>query len=160
LTLFIRTKSIQVRDSRFLGGANRMNAQLIEGQERAALGLWLDVTAQAVRSKGPDLTARQTALLLTVYLEQGPHTVRALAKKLTVGKPAIVRALDSLGEAGFLTRVPDPSDRRNVFIVGTEEGALKLGDYARNIANSIAQITRDDRLALGEELDETKKRFA
>ena len=118
-------------------------AETIDLQDRQALGLWLDVTWHAVRADGPDLTARQTALLLTVYLEAGPHTVRALAKRLVVGKPAIVRALDSLSEAGLLSRVPDPDDRRNVFIVGTEQGALQLGDYARNIARNIAQITRN-----------------
>ncbi len=119
-----------------------MSQQIIDGQDRAALGLWLDVTAQTVRADGPDLTARQTALLLTIYLEAGPHTVRMLAKKLGVGKPAIVRALDSLGDVGLLVRVADPSDRRNVFIEGTAQGALQLGNFARNIANNIAQITR------------------
>jgi DNA-binding MarR family transcriptional regulator len=119
-----------------------MSKQIIDRQDRDALGLWLGVTSQTVRADGPDLTARQTALLLTIYLEPGPHTVRVLAKKLGVGKPAIVRALDSLGEAGLLLRVPDPHDRRNVFIEGTSAGALQLGDYARNIANSINQIVR------------------
>jgi DNA-binding MarR family transcriptional regulator len=119
---------------------NLDNIDAIEVQDRQALGLWLDVTSHAVRADGPDLTARQTALLLTVYLEKGPHTVRALAKRIGVGKPAIVRALDSLGDAGLLTRVPDPADRRNVFIEGTAQGALQLGDYARNIARNIAQI--------------------
>jgi DNA-binding MarR family transcriptional regulator len=117
--------------------------ETIDAKDRQALGLWLDVTSHSVRAEGPDLTARQTALLLTVYLDTGPHTVRALAKRLGVGKPAIVRALDSLGDAGLLARVPDPNDRRNVFIVATEHGALQLGEYARNIARNIAQIARD-----------------
>ncbi len=112
-------------------------------EDRKALGLWLTVTSQSVRAAGPDLTARQTALLLTVYLEAGPHTVRALAKCLGVGKPAIVRALNALGDIGLVQRVPDPSDRRNVFIEGTAQGALQLSDYARTIATNIAQITRD-----------------
>lgn len=112
-------------------------------EERLALGLWLDVTTHAVRAQGPDLTARQTALLLTIYLEGGPHTVRALAKRLSLGKPAIVRAIDSLSDAGLVMRVPDPDDRRSVFIVGTEEGTLQLSDYARKIAGSIAQLARD-----------------
>jgi DNA-binding MarR family transcriptional regulator len=117
--------------------------ETINLQDRQALGLWLDVTSRAVRAEGPDLTARQTALLLTVYLEAGPHTVRALAKRLGVGKPAIVRAIDALSDAGMIMRVPDPSDRRNVFIEGTSEGALQLGDYARNIAHNIAAIARE-----------------
>jgi DNA-binding MarR family transcriptional regulator len=112
----------------------------IDAQERQALSLWLDVTAQAVKSKGPDLTARQTAMMLTIYLEPGPHTVRGLAKKLGVGKPVIVRAIDALSDANMLVRVPDPADRRNVFIEGTDFGASQLADYARNIARNIAQI--------------------
>jgi DNA-binding MarR family transcriptional regulator len=110
--------------------------------ERQALSLWLDVTSQAVKAKGPDLTARQTAMMLTIYLETGPHTVRGLAKKLGVGKPVIVRAIDALSDAGMLVRVPDPADRRNVFIEGTDFGASQLADYARNIANNIAHITQ------------------
>ena len=115
----------------------------IDPQDRQALGLWLDVTSHAVRADGPDLTARQTALLLTVYLETGPHTVRGLAKRLGVGKPAIVRAIDALAEAGLVTRVADPQDRRNVFIEGTSQGAEQLGDYARSIARNIAQMVSD-----------------
>jgi DNA-binding MarR family transcriptional regulator len=110
--------------------------------ERQALSLWLDITSQAVKAKGPDLTARQTAMMLTIYLETGPHTVRGLAKKLGVGKPVIVRAIDALSDAGMLVRVPDPADRRNVFIEGTDFGASQLADYARNIANNIAHITQ------------------
>lgn len=124
----------------------------IAAQDRQALGLWLDVTSHAVRADGPDLTARQTAILLTVYLEAGPHTVRALAKRLGVGKPAIVRAIDALSDAGLLARAPDPNDRRNVFIGGTSLGALTLGDYARNIASHIASITRET--AIGQSVDE------
>lgn len=118
--------------------------ETIDALDRQALGLWLDVTSQAVRAEGPDLTARQTAMLLTVYLEPGPHTIRGLAKGLSLGKPAIVRAVDCLSEAGLLMRTPDPADRRNVFIEGTPSGALRLSDYARNIARNIAKIARDN----------------
>jgi DNA-binding MarR family transcriptional regulator len=119
---------------------SEVQGETIDVQERQALSLWLDVTAQAVKSKGPDLTARQTAMLLTIYLETGPHTVRGLAKKLGVGKPVIVRAIDALSDANMLVRVPDAADRRNVFIEGTDFGASQLADYARNIAHNIAQI--------------------
>jgi DNA-binding MarR family transcriptional regulator len=131
--------------------------ETIDLSDRQALGLWLDVTSHAVRADGPDLTARQTALLLTVYLEAGPHTVRALAKSLGVGKPAIVRALDSLGDAGLLARIPDPADRRSVFIVGTERGGAQLADYARNIARNIAQIARD---VEGHDFENDQRRMA
>ena len=96
-----------------------------------ALGLWHDVTLDLVRDGAPDLSARQTVILLTVYLEPPPHTVRGLAKKLGVTKPAITRALDTMGKRKLLTRRRDDNDRRNVIIQRTVEGALnveRLGD--------------------------------
>jgi len=115
------------------------------GLNKQALGLWLDVTSRSVQSDGPDLTARQTALMLTVYLEAGPHTVRALAQQLGVGKPAIVRAIDTLQDVGLVDRRPDPVDRRNIFVVGTEAGAERLSTYAAFIARNIAEITQASR---------------
>ena len=117
------------------------------GLNKQALGLWLDVTSRSVQSDGPDLTARQTALMLTVYLEAGPHTVRALAQRLGVGKPAVVRAIDTLQDVGLVERRPDPADRRNIFVVGTEAGAERLSTYAASIARNIATITQVNRAA-------------
>jgi len=122
-----------------------LNVEQFAALDKQALGLWLDVTSRSVQSQGPDLTARQTALMLTVYLEAGPHTVRALAQRLGVGKPAIVRAIDTLQAAGLVDRRPDPADRRNVFVVGTETGADRLSTFAASIARNIAQITQSGR---------------
>lgn len=96
-----------------------------------ALRLWHDVMFDLVRDEQPDLSARQMAVLLTVYLEPPPHTVRGLAKKLGVTKPAITRALDTMGRMGLLSRRRDEADRRNVVVQRTLAGALaveKLGD--------------------------------
>lgn len=96
-----------------------------------ALRLWHDVIFDIVRDGEQDLSARQMAVLLTVYLEPPPHTVRALAQKLGVTKPAITRALDTMGRLDLLTRRRDENDRRNVIIQRTVAGALaveRLGD--------------------------------
>jgi DNA-binding MarR family transcriptional regulator len=96
-----------------------------------ALRLWQQVALGEVVAHHPDLTLRQTALLLTVYLDPPPHTVRGLAQRLNVTKPVITRALDTMGELGLLTRHRDESDRRNVLVRRTVEGALfveRLGD--------------------------------
>lgn len=96
-----------------------------------ALQLWHDVTLDLVRDNQPDLTARQMTVLLTVYLQPPPHTVRGLAAKLGVTKPVITRALDTMGRLGLLQRRRDPDDRRNVLVQRTLEGALAveyLGD--------------------------------
>src|SRR6185503_19718825 len=96
-----------------------------------ALTLWRDVTFDLVRDGDEDLSARQLAVLLTVYLESPPHTVRGLAAKLAVTKPVITRALDTMGRLGLLSRRRDDADRRNVVVQRTVKGALyveRLGD--------------------------------
>ena len=96
-----------------------------------ALGLWHAVTVQQVHHDGRDLTLRQLAILLELYLVPPPHTVRGLAARLGVTKPVITRALDTMGEQGLVTRQRDERDKRNVVIKRTVEGALfleRLGD--------------------------------
>ena len=96
-----------------------------------ALRLWHDVTLDLVRDGEQDLSARQTAILLTIYLETPPHTVRGLARKLGVTKPAITRALDTLGKMELVSRRRDDADRRNVVVQRTVRGALaveRMGD--------------------------------
>ena len=103
----------------------------IELRPSQALRLWHDVIFDLVRDGDRDLTQRQMEVLLTVYLEPPPHTVRGLAEKLGVTKPVITRALDTMGHLGLVTRGRDAADRRNVLVFRTVEGALaveRLGD--------------------------------
>lgn len=86
-----------------------------------------------VKSGQPDLTNRQMALMLLVYLTPGPHTVRGLAHMLGVSKPVITRALNTLGALGYLRRVRDESDRRNVFVAKTGNGQEFLEGFERNL---------------------------
>ena len=105
-----------------------MAVQMRHGQ---ALRLWHEVSLALVRGDEPDLSARQITVLITIYLDAQPHTVRALAAKLQVTKPVITRALDTMGRLGLVTRKRDPSDRRNVLVQRTVNGALfleRLGD--------------------------------
>jgi DNA-binding MarR family transcriptional regulator len=83
---------------------------------------WMQTLVGYVRSGQPDLTNRQMALLLLVYLTPGPHTVRGLAQSLGVSKPVVTRALNTLGALGYLRRERDDADRRNIFIAATDVG--------------------------------------
>ena len=91
-----------------------------------ALYLWHDVHLALIQDDEPDLSVRQITLLLTVYLEAPPHTVRHLARKLGVSKPVVTRALDTMGKFDLLSRRRDEKDRRNVLIQRTVAGALYL----------------------------------
>ena len=96
---------------------------------------WMRTLLAYVRSGDPDLTNRQMALLLLVYLKPGPHTVRGLAKALNVSKPVVTRALNRLGALGYLRRQRDDADRRNIFVAPTQEGAEFLEHFKSLIGN-------------------------
>ena len=98
-----------------------------------SLNSWMQTLIAYVRSGQPDLTNRQMALMLLVYLTPGPHTVRGLANVLGVSKPVITRALNTLGSLGYLRRVRDEADRRNVFVAQTSTGQEFLESFERNI---------------------------
>ncbi len=91
-----------------------------------ALRLWQGVALSEVNAGMPDLSHRQLAILLTVYLEPPPHTVRGLAAALGVTKPVVTRALDTMGALKLVSRHRDEEDRRNVLVKRTIEGALFL----------------------------------
>ena len=92
---------------------------------------WMRTLIDYVRSGAADLTNRQMALLLLVYLTPGPHTVRGLARILGVSKPVVTRALNTLGGLGYLRRERDQDDRRNVFVVRTSDGTNFLEGFKR-----------------------------
>jgi len=98
-----------------------------------SLHLWQHAVLESVRNDGPDLSARQMALLLTVYLIPQPHTVRGLAAAMNVSKPAITRALDRLTELGMIKRKVDESDRRSVLVQRTVKGSVFLREFGELI---------------------------
>jgi len=98
----------------------------VELRASQALKLLQDFTFTLVTDGEPDLSARQLAILLTIYLEPPPHTVRGLARTLKVTKPVITRALDTMGKLGLVSRRRDEADRRNVVIQRTAKGALAV----------------------------------
>lgn len=97
---------------------------------KESLAFWHRVTLATVRSDAPDLSARQLAMLMTIYLEDGLHTVRSLAKHLDVTKAAISRATDSLCKLGYIERKPDHRDKRSVVLARTSAGIHFLSEFA------------------------------
>jgi len=101
-----------------------------------ALELWRETLSASVRDDGPDLSARQMAIVLTVYTSPPPHSVRALAEILGIAKPAVTRALDRLSILGFIRRTRDDADRRIVHVQRTVKGAVFLSEFADQIAEA------------------------
>ncbi len=112
----------------------------VEMRPSQALRLLQELALAQVRDGEPDLSPRQLAILLTVYLEAPPHTVRGLAARLGVTKPVITRALDTMGQMKLVSRRRDEADRRNVVIQRTVEGSLyleRLGDLVVAVARGL-----------------------
>jgi DNA-binding MarR family transcriptional regulator len=101
-----------------------------------ALELWRWAAVETVRRDAPDLTARQLAILLNVYLTPPPHTVRGLAAQLNIAKPAITRAVTRLSILGLAKRRQDPEDRRSVLVQRTVKGSTYLTEYGEVVRKS------------------------
>jgi DNA-binding MarR family transcriptional regulator len=108
-----------------------------------ALGLWRSVLVESVRKDGPDLSARQMAIMLQVYLTDPPHTVRGLAALLNISKPAVTRALDRLSVLGFAKRKRDMEDKRNVLVQRTVKGSVFLSEFSEMVMSAGA-VAPDD----------------
>ncbi|MHA6287498.1 MarR family transcriptional regulator [Maricaulis sp. CAU 1757] len=100
----------------------------------ASLEMMRRVSADAVQGSVADLTARQFALLLAIFMRPGPHAVRDLALDLGLPKPAVTRALDALERQGLVRRKRDRADKRDVSVHRTVKGAVFLYDYGENVA--------------------------
>ena len=101
----------------------------IEIKPSQALDLWRIAIVESVRRDSPDLSARQMALLLSVYLTPAPHTVRGLSEAMNISNPAITRALDRLSSLGMVKRKVDEEDRRSVLVQRTVKGSVFLREF-------------------------------
>lgn len=98
-----------------------------------ALDVLRGAVVESVRHDPRDLTQRQMAVILLVYLSSTPMTVRALSAELAIGKPAISRALDRLEELGLVRRMADLRDKRSIVVGRTVPGAVYLRELADRV---------------------------
>src|SRR5262245_48859683 len=122
---------------RFRKGLNMITNEVSDG----LAGILRTAIVELVRRDGPDLSARQLGVFLTCYLEAEAQTVRGLAAKLGVSKPAITRALDRLSEFDLVRRKTDPLDRRSVLVQRTATGMAFLREL-RTILRDAASAMR------------------
>jgi DNA-binding MarR family transcriptional regulator len=112
----------------------QLSASMTLIHPQIALELWRRAIVESVRREAPDLSARQLAVMLTVYKTDPPHTVRGLAAALNVAKPAITRAVDRLARLGYVRRRRDEADKRNVLIQRTMRGSVFLSEFGDIVA--------------------------
>ena len=88
---------------------------------------------ESVRRDGPDLSTRQLAILLQIYMENAPHTVRGISENLNMPKSSVRRALDRLVDLNFLKCERDFHHKRNILVRRTVLGAQFLSDFSNII---------------------------
>jgi DNA-binding MarR family transcriptional regulator len=95
-----------------------------------ALTRWQALVSRARQEMPVDLSMRQHAILLAVYLEEAPPSVKSLAEELHISKPAICRALDMLERNKLVKRVRDKKDKRMVWVTRTMRGSVFMSEFA------------------------------
>lgn len=84
---------------------------------------------------------------LSVLVLGGPRRIGELADAEQVEPPTMTRLVDALERDGYVTRTPDPDDRRAVVIRATPSGAraLKRGRSQRveALAAQLGSLTTD-----------------
>jgi MarR family transcriptional regulator, transcriptional regulator for hemolysin len=105
--------------------------------------LWRDHHERELRDKLPNLTSARCTVLIYLAQHEGASQ-SALAQYLDIRPSTLVRLLDRLEAAGFVTRLPDPHDRR--------AHILALAAKARPVITSIYGLVRrsydDSRLGI------------
>ena len=77
-----------------------------------------------------DLSLGQLAALRTLE-RHGPMTASELAAHEKVQPPSMTRIIAALESHGFLTRTPDPTDRRQVVVTASASGRAVLTEDRR-----------------------------
>lgn len=95
-------------------------------------------TVRGLKELPFDLSHRQLAIVLHVYMAPAPHTVRSLSEQLGISKPAICRALDTLSFHDLVRRKKDEDDRRVVYLTRTVNGSVFLRDLGEIYAIEMA----------------------
>ena len=79
---------------------------------------------------------------------------KALSGRLMLSSGAMTNRLDQLEKRGLTRRIPDPSDRRALFIELTKEGLKTIDEvvaaHVDNLASLLDPLTRKERRELAE----------
>jgi len=118
--------------------AKEKDMQPASAKALKALSFWHQVISRSLFEMPHDLSSRQSAILLHVYLNAFPHSIKSLSEELHISKPAVCRAIDVLEKAKFVKRVRDKDDKRNVLIQRTVKGSVFLSEFA-DIILSVAK---------------------
>ncbi len=98
--------------------------------------------------------------VLAALAEFGPAAQADIGRRLGVDRSDMVAVLNDLEHAGYVSRAPDPSDRRRNRVSLTADGQSALGRFDRLVAQADAALLeplspaeRDQLVSLLERID-------
>ena len=107
-----------------------------------------------------DLSLGQWAALRTLD-SHGPMTPSELAAHEMVQPPSMTKILANLEAHGYVSRTPDPVDRRQVVVAASAEGRALLADDRRRkdrwVSQRLATLDSSERAALAAALPVLEK---
>ena len=110
---------------------------------------WQDATQKYDETVGKIYGLNASERLCLSFLWLGRQTASAIAREIRLTPAAVTSLIDRLEKRGFVRRIPDPTDRRKVWIEAAEEAHrvtreayLPLGEAgAKNLAKySLAEL--------------------
>jgi DNA-binding MarR family transcriptional regulator len=99
-------------------GSDRADELLDEIAELHAIVLRI---ARRVNDDSEPMTTTQRLALIEIAVV-GPIRLRTLAQRMETTPATATRAVDALEEWGYVTRTPEPNDRRGVLVSATARG--------------------------------------
>jgi MarR family transcriptional regulator, 2-MHQ and catechol-resistance regulon repressor len=131
-------------------------------------GRLLEVQSRLERRLGADLEARCNlphawfeVLLRLGRSEDDRLTMGSLAEQISLTTGGVTRLVDRMQAAGYVERVPCPTDRRVSFATLTAAGLAKLDEAARvhgaNLRRVFDSFSDDDRSRLDALLDRLRE---
>jgi DNA-binding MarR family transcriptional regulator len=108
------------------------------------------VGAEVRREAGEDTTIGQFRVL--AHLADGPLTLSVLAKRRRVSLQSMSELAQTLVERGWISRTPDPTDRRQHLLQLTDSGLVHYQRTQqmtiRQLAPLMAQLSPDEMAAV------------
>jgi MarR family 2-MHQ and catechol resistance regulon transcriptional repressor len=130
----------------------------------STFGRLLEAQSRLERRLGADLEARCDlphawfeVLVRLGRSEAGRLTMGSLAEQISLTTGGVTRLVDRMEAAGYVERVPCPTDRRVSYAALTDAGRAKLEEaaqvHAANLRAVFAAFSDDDRRTLDDLLD-------
>jgi DNA-binding MarR family transcriptional regulator len=124
-------------------------------QELSALHRWI------LRSDGTGINTNLPIFnVLKLVKKKGPISMSAIAQTLYYSKQNLTHIVDHLVKEGFVERMPDPSDRRVVNIVITDQGRKFMAENMEVLKNrlveNLSHLSEEDLMRLSKAIAEIK----